>query len=316
MHVAKRKHETGGLAVPMLSASAMSMKLFRFGPEGAERPGLVVDGKGRVDVSAFGEDYGEAFFGSDGPARLARFYAEQPGRCPHVPADVRIAPALARPSKIVCVGLNYRDHALETGAPIPSEPVLFMKASSAICGPYDDLRLPRGALKTDWEVELGVVIGKPARYVEQSAALDHVAGYVLLNDYSERAFQKERGGQFTKGKSADTFAPIGPFVVTPDAIDASDVRLWLNVNGEPCQDSRTSSMLFSVPELIAYISGFMTLLPGDVLSTGTPAGVGAGRKPPRFLRPGDIVEFGIDGLGEARQLVVDALRDSRSGAPG
>lgn len=280
------------------------MKLFRFGEPGSERPGLLVDGVGRVDVSAFGEDYGEAFFASDGARRLARFHAEHAEQCPLVPADVRIAAAVARPSKIVGVGLNYRDHALETGAQIPTEPVLFMKASSAVCGPYDDLRLPRGSSKTDWEVELGVVIGKTARYVEQSAALEHVAGYVLLNDYSERAFQKERGGQFTKGKSADTFAPIGPFLVTGDAIDASDLRLWLNVNGEPCQDSRTSEMLFSVPELIAYVSSFMTLLPGDVLSTGTPAGVGAGRKPARFLTAGDIVEFGIDGLGEARQVVI------------
>jgi 2,4-diketo-3-deoxy-L-fuconate hydrolase len=280
------------------------MKLFRFGPVGAEKPGLIVDDVGRVDVSAFGEDYGEAFFGSDGPARLARFYAEKPGQCRHVPADARIGPAIARPSKIVCVGLNYRDHALETCAPIPTEPVLFMKASSAVCGPYDDLLLPRGSLKTDWEVELGVVIGKTARYVEEAAALEYVAGFTLLNDYSERAFQKERGGQFTKGKSADTFAPIGPFVVTPDALDASDLRLWLNVNGEPCQDSRTSALIFPVPKLIAYISSFMTLLPGDVISTGTPAGVGAGRKPPSFLKADDIVEFGIDGLGEARQLVI------------
>jgi len=288
----------------MLGASAITMKLFRFGPEGAEKPGLIVDGAGRVDVSAFGEDYGESFFASDGPVRLARFFAEQPDRCPRVPADARIGPAIARPSKIVCVGLNYRDHALETGAEIPTEPVLFMKASSAVCGPYDDLRLPRGSQKTDWEVELGVVIGKTARYVEKSAALQHVAGYVLLNDYSERAFQKERGGQFTKGKSADSFAPIGPFVVTADALDASDLRLWLNVNGEVCQDSRSSALIFPVPELIAYISSFMTLLPGDLLSTGTPAGVGAGRKPPSFLKAGDIVEFGIEGLGEARQIVI------------
>jgi len=280
------------------------MKLFRFGPVGGEKPGLIVDGVGRFDVSAFGEDYGEAFFGSAGPARLARFYAQQPGQCPPVAADVRVAAAVARPSKIVCVGLNYRDHALETGAQVPTEPVLFMKASSAVCGPYDDLRLPRGSLKSDWEVELGVVIGKTTRYVEESAALEHVAGFVLLNDYSERAFQKERGGQFTKGKSADTFAPIGPFLVTTDALDVSDLRLWLNVNGEPCQDSRTSAMLFAVPQLIAYISSFMTLLPGDVLSTGTPAGVGAGQKPPRFLRAGDVVEFGIDGLGQARQVVI------------
>lgn len=263
---------------------------------------MLVDGAGRVDVSAFGEDYGEAFFASDGPARLGRFYAERPELCPQVPADARIGPAIARPSKIVCVGLNYRDHALETGAAIPTEPVLFMKATTAICGPYDDLLIPRGSLKTDWEVELGVVIGCTAQYVSEATALEHVAGYVLLNDYSERAFQKERGGQFTKGKSADTFAPIGPFVTTVDALDASDLRLWLRVNGESCQDSRTSAMIFAVPHLIAYISSFMTLLPGDLISTGTPAGVGAGRKPESYLRPGDVIEFGIDGLGEARQV--------------
>jgi 2,4-didehydro-3-deoxy-L-rhamnonate hydrolase len=226
------------------------MKLFRFGPAGSERPGLIVDGVGRVDVSAFGEDYGEAFFGSRGPARLARFFADQPQKCPHVPADARIAPAILRPSKIVCVGLNYRDHAAETGAPVPSEPVLFMKATSAIVGPYDDLIIPRGSQKTDYEVELGVVIGKTARYVEAARALEHVAGFVLLNDYSERAFQRERGGQFTKGKSADSFAPIGPFVVTSDALNASDLRLWLTVNGEGRQDARTSQLIFSVPELV------------------------------------------------------------------
>jgi len=280
------------------------MKLFRFGPVGSEKPGLIVDGVGRVDVSAFGEDYGEAFFGSDGPKRLARFHTEHPERCPHVPADARIAPAIARPSKIVCVGLNYRDHALETGAPVPTEPVLFMKATTAISGPYDDVVIPRGSVKTDWEVELGVVIGNTARYVDESNAMTHVAGFVLLNDYSERAFQRERGGQFTKGKSADSFAPVGPFVVTRDAIDASDLELWLTVNGEACQRSRTSELIFSVPRLVAYISSFMTLLPGDLISTGTPAGVGLGRKPPSFLKPGDLVAFGIDGLGEARQHVI------------
>jgi 2,4-diketo-3-deoxy-L-fuconate hydrolase len=280
------------------------MKLFRFGNAGAEKPGLIVDGVGRVDVSAFGEDYGEAFFGSDGPARLARFFADQPEKCPFVPADARIASAIARPSKIVCVGLNYRDHAAETGAALPTEPVLFMKATSAITGPYDDLIIPRGSQKTDWEVELGVVVGKAARYVEESRALEHVAGFVLLNDYSERSFQRERGGQFTKGKSCDTFAPIGPFVVTSDAIDASDLKLWLTVNGQSCQSSRTSELIFSVPKLVSYISAFMTLLPGDLISTGTPAGVGLGRKPPSFLQVGDLVEFGIDGLGEARQRVI------------
>lgn len=281
----------------------MGMKLFRFGQVGAEKPGLIVDGVGRVDVSAFGEDFGEAFFGSEGPARLARWYEAHPAECPHVSADARIAPAVLRPSKIVCVGMNYRDHVLETGAQIPAEPVLFMKATSAMCGPYDDVQLPRGSVKADWEVELGVVIGKVARYVPEAEWANHVAGYVLMNDYSEREFQRERGGQFTKGKSADTFCPVGPFVVTTDALDVSDVRLWLNVNGQPCQDSRTSSLIFGVPHLIAYISSFMTLLPGDLISTGTPAGVGLGRKPPSFLKAGDVVEYGVEGLGEARQTV-------------
>ncbi|MEP7051447.1 MAG: fumarylacetoacetate hydrolase family protein [Pseudomonadota bacterium] len=280
------------------------MKLFRFGKIGAEKPGLIVSGVGRVDVSAFGEDFGEAFFGSDGPTRLERWYAAHAAECPHVAADARIASAVMRPSKVVCVGLNYRDHALETGAQIPAEPVLFMKATSALCGPYDDLQLPRNSVKTDWEVELGVVIGKVARYVPEAAWADHVAGYVLMNDYSEREFQRERGGQFTKGKSADTFCPVGPFVVTADELNAADLRLWLNVNGRPCQDSRTSSLIFGVPRLIAYISSFMTLLPGDLISTGTPAGVGLGRKPPSFLRAGDVLEFGIEGLGEARQTVI------------
>ncbi|MEO8902308.1 MAG: fumarylacetoacetate hydrolase family protein [Polyangiaceae bacterium] len=279
------------------------MKLFRFGQVGAEKPGLMVDGVGRVDVSAFGEDFGEAFFGSDGPARLSRWYAVHTAACPHVPADARIASAVMRPSKIVCVGLNYRDHALETGAQVPTEPVLFMKATSALCGPYDAVQLPRGSVKTDWEVELGVVIGKAARYVPEAEWANHVAGYVLMNDYSEREFQRERGGQFTKGKSADTFCPVGPFLVTADALDVSDLRLWLKVNGQPCQDSRTSSLIFGVPQLIAYISSFMTLLPGDLISTGTPAGVGLGRKPPSFLKAGDVVEYGLEGLGEARQTV-------------
>lgn len=279
------------------------MKLFRFGPRGAEKPGLIVDGVGRLDVSAFGEDYGEVFFGTGGPQRLLRFYTEQPGKCPEVAPDARVGPAIARPSKIVGVGLNYRDHALEMGSAIPDEPVLFMKATTAICGPNDDLLLPRGAQKMDWEVELGVVVGRTARYVAEADAMNHVAGFVLLNDYSERAFQRERGGQFTKGKSADTFAPIGPFVVTSDALDPSDVRLWLHVNGESRQNSRTCELIFSVPQLIAYISSFMTLLPGDLISTGTPAGVGLGHKPPIFLRAGDVVEFGIEGLGEARQVV-------------
>jgi len=279
------------------------MKLFRFGPPGAEKPGLV-SGERWLDVSAFGEDYGEAFFESDGLARLGAFMAAEGPRCPAIPPDARRASAIRRPSKIVCVGLNYRDHALETGAQIPSEPVLFLKAPSALSGPNDDVIIPRQSQKTDWEVELGVVIGKTARYVEEGSALDYVAGYVLVNDYSEREFQRERGGQFTKGKSADSFAPVGPLLVTADELDASDLALWLSVNGQECQKSRTSSMIFAVPRLVSYISSFMTLVPGDLISTGTPAGVGLGRKPPSFLRPGDVVEFGIEGLGEARQRVI------------
>jgi 2,4-diketo-3-deoxy-L-fuconate hydrolase len=280
------------------------MKLFRFGAPGNEAPGVILDGARRIDVSAFGEDYDEHFFGSEGIERLARWCALHAADCPLVAADTRVGPAIARPSKIVCVGLNYRDHALETGAQVPSEPVLFLKATSAISGPYDDVQIPRNSTKTDFEVELGVVIGKAAKYVAEAQVDEHIAGFVLVNDYSEREFQRERGGQFTKGKSADSFAPIGPFLATRGELDVSDARLWLRVNGKACQDSRTSEMIFSVRQLVSYISAFMTLLPGDLISTGTPAGVGLGRKPPSFLQPGDVVEFGIDGLGEARQRVV------------
>lgn len=279
------------------------MKLFRFGPIGAEKPGLITD-TGRVDVSAFGEDYDEKFFGSGGIERLSSWYAENRERCRRVGADERIGPAICRPSKIVCVGRNYREHAKETGAEVPAEPLLFMKATSALSGPYDDVVIPRGSKKTDWEVELAVVIGKRARYVPKERALEYVAGYVLHNDYTERAFQRDRGGQWVKGKSSDTFAPIGPFVATPDEIDPSALGLWLSVNGVMMQQGTTADLIFDVPTLISYASEFMSLLPGDVLSTGTPAGVGFGREPPVFLRPGDVVEYGIDGLGEARQTVV------------
>jgi 2-keto-4-pentenoate hydratase/2-oxohepta-3-ene-1,7-dioic acid hydratase in catechol pathway len=280
------------------------VKLFRFGQPGAEKPGLILDGQGRVDVSQFGEDYDERFFGTDGIARLAAWFDANAAQCPRVDADARIAPSVARPSKIVCVGLNFREHAAETGAAVPKEPMLFMKATSAISGPYDDLVLPRGAQKTDWEVELAVVIGRRARYVAKERALDYVAGYVLHNDISERAFQKERGGQFTKGKSSDGFAPVGPFLVTRDALDVSNLSMWTRVNGKVCQDGNTRDMLCDVPTLVSYISEFMSLLPGDIISTGTPPGVGLGMKPPLFLKPGDVIEYGIEGLGEARQLVV------------
>lgn len=280
------------------------MKLVRFGSVGEERPGLLLDGV-RVDASAFGSDYDERFFGGDGPERLERWAREHGARAPRVPAAVRWAPPISRPSKIVCIGLNYHDHARETGAPIPSEPILFFKATSALVGPYDDLLLPRGSSKTDWEVELAIIIGLRARYVAAESALAHVAGYALHNDYSERAFQLERGGQWVKGKSADTFAPLGPFLATRDEVpDPQNLGLWLKLNGELVQTGTTRDMVFGVSELVSYVSRFMTLLPGDVISTGTPAGVGMGRNPPRYLRAGDICELGADALGTSRQAVV------------
>jgi 2,4-diketo-3-deoxy-L-fuconate hydrolase len=279
------------------------MKLFRFGPVGAERPGVVL-GDERADASGFGGDWDEAFFGGDGLARLGDWVRTAGARAPRLPPDVRLGPPVARPSKLVCIGLNYRDHAHETGAAIPAEPIVFLKATSAIAGPSDDLPLPPGAGKLDHEVELALVIGRRARHVTPEAALDHVAGFVLHNDYSERAFQIERGGQWTKGKSADGFAPLGPLLITPDELpNFGAASIWLNVNGQPRQNSSTERMIFDVPTLVSYVSRFMTLLPGDVLSTGTPAGVGLGRKPPVYLRAGDLVEYGIEGLGTARHRI-------------
>jgi 2-keto-4-pentenoate hydratase/2-oxohepta-3-ene-1,7-dioic acid hydratase in catechol pathway len=222
-----------------------------------------------------------------------------------VPETERLGPCVCRPSKIVCIGLNYADHARETGAAIPTEPVIFFKASTALCGPDDDLVLPRGSEKTDWEVELAVVIGRRARYVPVEDAARHVAGYALHNDYSERQDQLERGGNWSKGKSHDTFAPLGPYLATPDEVpDPHALGLWLSVNGTKRQDSSTREMVFQVPALVSYLSRFMTLLPGDVISTGTPPGVGLGLKPPVYLRDGDVVELGIEGLGRQRQRVV------------
>ena len=278
------------------------MKLIRFGPAGAERPGVQLPDGRRIDVSGFGEDFGESFFGGDGLERLARWVASEGTRAPVVGAEVRLGAPMLRPSKIICVGLNYRDHAKESGMAVPAEPVIFFKATSALVGPNDDVIIPKGSTKTDWEVELAVVIGKRASYVSEADAANHVAGYVLHNDYSERVFQLERGGQWVKGKSCDTFAPIGPFVATPDEIgDVHDLKLWLTVNGERKQNGSTRDLVFGVPMLVSYISQFMTLLPGDVISTGTPAGVAMGHRPVRFLQPGDVVELGIDGLGSSRQ---------------
>jgi len=283
------------------------VKLFRFGAPGEERPGVLLPDGARVDASGFGADWNEAFFGQGdaGMARLAKWIASDAGKAPRVPAGTRLASAIARPSKLVCIGLNYRDHARESGASLPGEPIVFLKATSALAGPEDDLRLPIGGDKTDWEVELALVIGARAKYVAVEDAMKHVAGFVLHNDYSERGFQLERHGQWTKGKSADGFAPLGPFLATPEELPGfAAVRLWLKVNGETKQDSTTADMIFDVPTLVSYVSQFMTLLPGDVISTGTPAGVGLGHKPPLYLRAGDVVEYGIDGLGQARQKIV------------
>ncbi|MCB9510215.1 MAG: fumarylacetoacetate hydrolase family protein [Deferribacteres bacterium] len=280
------------------------MKLIRFGAPGAEKPGLILDDGTRIDASAFGEDYDERFFAADGLQRLQAWASANAASAPHVPENTRLGPPLFRPSKLICIGLNYRKHAEESNMAIPSEPVIFFKATSSICGPNDDLILPRGGDKTDWEVELAVVIGKRASYVSREQAMQHVAGYLLHNDYSERAFQLERGGQWVKGKSCDTFAPLGPFLATRDEVaDPHNLRLWLKVNGEMQQDGNTSDFVFDVPEVVSYVSQFMSLLPGDVISTGTPAGVGFGQQPPVYLKAGDVVELGIDGLGASRQVV-------------
>lgn len=279
------------------------MKLIRFGNPGQEKPGLLLDDGRRIDVSGFGQDYDEAFFGGDGLAQLANWATANSATAPTVDESVRLGPPLTRPSKIVCIGLNYADHAKEAGAEIPKEPILFFKATSAIVGPNDSIVIPQNSVKTDWEVELALVIGKKASYVTEEQALDHVAGYVLHNDYSEREWQLERGGQWVKGKSCDTFAPIGPFIATTDEIaDPQNLKLWLKLNGELIQNSSTQQMIFGVRTLVSYVSQFMTLLPGDLITTGTPPGVGLGFKPPKFLRPGDVVELGVDGLGRSRQV--------------
>ena len=282
------------------------MKLIRFGDPGRERPGVQLPDGTRLDTSAGTGDYDEAFFGGDGLSRLSAWLARDGDRAPRVPDGVRLGPPIARPSKIVCIGLNFRDHAAESGMDLPAEPVVFFKSTSSIAGPNDAVIIPKGASKLDWEVELALVIGRRAAHVEPNDAASHIAGFVLHNDYSERAFQLERGGQWVKGKSADTFAPLGPWLATTDEIpDSRQLGMWLTVNGEPRQQSTTANMIADVFTLVSYVSQFMTLLPGDVITTGTPAGVGLGMKPePRYLKAGDVVELGIDGLGCARQTVV------------
>lgn len=281
------------------------MKLIRFGSINEEKPGLLLADGSKLDVSAFVHDYDEAFFGTNGIAKLSEWLENNQENCPKVDDDIRLGPPLSRPSKIVCVGLNYAKHAAESGMDIPEEPVLFFKASSAIVGPNDPIIIPKNSEKTDWEVELAVVIGKKASYVSEADALNHVAGYVLHNDVSERAFQLERSGQWVKGKSCDTFAPIGPFIATPDEIgDPNNLNLWLKLNGEEMQNSSTSDFIFNIQHVVSYISQFMTLLPGDIISTGTPFGVGLGLTQPRYLKEGDVVELGIEGLGVSKQTCI------------
>lgn len=280
------------------------MKLIRHGEIYKEMPGVLIEDV-YYDVSAFGEDFNEAFFESDGLARLKQFLARNEGKLQKIPEGSRLGSPVARPSKIVCIGLNYADHAEETGAAIPPEPVMFMKSTTALVGPFDDIIIPKNSVKTDWEVELAFVIGKKASYVEESEAIDYVAGYCLHNDVSEREFQLERNGTWDKGKGCDTFAPMGPFLATTDEIsDPDNLRLWLNVNGKKMQDGNTNTFIFKIPFLVSYLSQFMTLLPGDIISTGTPAGVGLGFDPPVYLKPGDVVELGIEGLGTSIQRVV------------
>ena len=281
------------------------MKLIRFGQPGKERPGLLLDDGRKIDSSEITSDYDEDFFAAGGLEKLRQWSQKKAEDAPEINPNERLGSPVARPSKLLCIGLNFRDHAAETNTPLPEEPVLFSKATSALSGPFDNIIIPRGSEQTDWEVEIAVVIGKRASYITEAEAPEHIAGYVLHNDVSERSFQKDRGGQWVKGKSADSFAPLGPFMATTDEIDdVNNLGMWLTVNGEKMQDGNTSNLIFNIPHIVSYLSQFMSLLPGDIISTGTPAGVGMGMNPPRYLKPGDVIELGIDGLGNSRQNVV------------
>jgi 2-keto-4-pentenoate hydratase/2-oxohepta-3-ene-1,7-dioic acid hydratase in catechol pathway len=280
------------------------MKLLRYGQSGKEKPGLL-DGSGQIrDLSAIIPDLAGDVLTSDS---LKRIGALDPSSLPLVSGKHRIGPCVGRVGKFICIGLNYSDHAAESGMKVPTEPVVFMKATSAVCGPDDNVIIPRNSVKTDWEVELGVVIGTEAKYVSESAALDHVAGYCVVNDLSERTFQLEGTGQWVKGKSADTFGPIGPWLVTRDEVpDPQNLSMWLKINGHQFQNGTTKTMVFGVAFVISYLSRFMSLQPGDIISTGTPPGVGMGQKPPKFLQPGDKIQLSVQGLGEQNQAVVAA----------
>jgi len=281
------------------------MKLIRYGEPGQEKPGVIIDDR-KYALPKYIGDYDQAFFGGDGLKKLSAYIAGNKNELVPIPDGIRLGPPVANPSKIVCIGLNFEDHARETNAPIPKEPIIFFKATTALAGPDDDVIIPRNSKKTDWEVELAFVISKKASYVDLADAPGHVAGYCLHNDYSEREFQIERGGQWDKGKSCDTFAPLGPFIATTDEIaDVNKLHMWLKVNGNTMQNGSTSTMIFDVPFLVHYISQFMTLLPGDVVSTGTPPGVALGMKDPQYLKAGDVVELGIEGLGSSKQLLKD-----------
>jgi 2-keto-4-pentenoate hydratase/2-oxohepta-3-ene-1,7-dioic acid hydratase in catechol pathway len=278
------------------------MKLLRYGTPGAEKPGLL-DSTGAIrDLSGVVPDIaGETLL----PESLAKLRKIDPASLPKVSGAPRIGPCVGRVGKFIAIGLNYSDHAAESGMPVPKEPIVFMKATSCIVGPNDNIEIPRGSLKTDWEVELGVVIGKPAKYVTEQNALSHVAGYCVVHDVSERAFQLEGTGQWTKGKSADTFGPVGPWLVTDDEVaNCGELNLWLDVDGQRYQDGTTKTLIFGVTYLVSYLSRFMSLQPGDIISTGTPPGVGHGKKPPVYLRAGNVVRLGVEGLGEQQQTVV------------
>jgi ureidoglycolate lyase len=278
------------------------MKLLRFGPKGREKPGLL-DSEGKIrDLSDVVSDIAGDVLTDAG---LATVRAIDPASLPLVQGDPRIGPCVGNIGKFVCIGLNYVDHALESNLPVPAEPIVFNKWTSAVCGPNDGVEIPRGAKKTDWEVELGVVIGKPCKYVDEAHALDHVAGYCVINDLSEREWQTERGGTWDKGKGCDTFGPVGPWLVTKDEVpDPQTLSMWLDVNGQRMQTGNTKTMIFGVVDIVSYMSRFMTLLPGDIITTGTPPGVGMGKQPPIFLKPWDVMALGIDGLGEQRQEVI------------
>ncbi|MEY2917738.1 MAG: hypothetical protein RIS73_1452 [Bacteroidota bacterium] len=280
------------------------MKLIRFGELNKEKPGVCINGI-NYDVSGFINDYNESFFANGGLPHLAWMLEQHKEMLKKIPDGVRLGSPVARPSKIICIGLNYADHAKETNAKPPAEPVIFMKASTALCGPFDDVVIPKNSVKTDWEVELAVVISAKASYIDEANAMDYVAGYCLHNDVSEREFQLEKGGTWDKGKGCDTFAPIGPWLVTKDEMaDVHNLKLWLKVNDVPMQNGTTANLIFNIPFLVSYVSQFMTLLPGDIISTGTPAGVGLGFNPPIYLKPGDIMELGIDGLGTSKQKCI------------